>query len=180
MFEPAAFFREVPFERGIGLPLLYYLAISIVSSLFSLAWVSLFPAPAIEIYEGWLGDLLTNDLLVFFLTPFLAALTLAISGPLIHLFVRMMARKSRGIASTLRVLCYANGPSVFGFIPWVGLPAALVWSVVMTTIGLREAHRMTTGAAFLTIFLTMIVFVMAAFAAAALIFLLSIMALPGI
>ena len=159
VLEPGAFFAGGPFDRGVVRPILYYLLISVVAAALSLAWGALLPtaqpgfvATLAEIMNVALPGAVetmgsAGRLADFFLTPFWAVLSLAITSLLLHLFVLLLIPGRRSLTATVRAVCYACGPSVFAIIPFVGGLAAWIWGAVLTVIGLREAHRTTTGRA---------------------------------
>ena len=45
------------------------------------------------------------------------------------------------------MLCYASTPSLLTAVPVVGGAAGAVWVLVLSVVGLREAHRMSPAAA---------------------------------
>ena len=160
VLEPGAFFAGGPFDRAAVRPILYYLLISVLAALLSLTWGALLPTAQpgfvetlAEIMNVALPDAAdavgpAGRLADFFLTPFLAVLSLVITSLLLHLFVLLLVPGRRSLTATVRTVCYACGPGVFAIIPFVGGLVAWIWGAVLTVIGLREAHRTTTGRAF--------------------------------
>jgi len=157
VFEPGAFFAGGPFERAAVRPVLYYLLISVLAAALSLTWGALLPTaqPGLvgmlaEIMNVGLPDAAgsAGRLADFFLTPFWAVLYLIIASLLLHVFVLLLVPGRRSLTATVRTICYASGPGVFAIIPFIGGWVAGIWGVVLTVIGLREAHRTTTGRAF--------------------------------
>jgi hypothetical protein len=47
----------------------------------------------------------------------------------------------------VRTVAYASGPQLFSVVPICGVLLILVWGMVVTIIGLREAHGIQTGKA---------------------------------
>lgn len=160
VLEPAAFFAGGPFDRAAVRPILYYLLISVLAAALSLTWGALLPTAQpgfvetlAEVMNIALPDAAdavgsAGRLADFFLTPFLAVLSLVITSLLLHLFVLLLVPGRRSLTATVRTVCYACGPAVFAIIPFVGGLVAWIWGAVLTVIGLREAHRTTTGRAF--------------------------------
>ncbi len=141
LFEPAAFFRGLPYGAPLARPVLYYLIVSVTSAFFVLLWQSvsdsLFPSMA-------LGSSEVGPLVQFFFEPFGALILLGVGTLVLHALALVLAAEPRGIGATLRVFCYAWGPSVFTIVPILGPIVGFVWSVVLLVVGVREAHR-TTG-----------------------------------
>ena len=160
VFEPGAFFTNGPFDRAAVRPILYYLLMAVLGALLSLTWGTVLPTtqPGLmetlaEIMNAPLPDApgatgATTRLADFFLTPFWAVLYLIVTTLLLHVFVLVLAPQRRSLTATVRTICYAAGPGLFAIVPLVGGLVAGVWGVVLTVIGLREAHRTTTGRAF--------------------------------
>ena len=160
VFEPGAFFTNGPFDRAAVRPILYYLLMAVFGAALSLTWGTVLPATQPGLVET-LADLMNaplpdaagasgaaSRLADFFLTPFLAVLYLIVASLLLHVFVLVLAPRRRSLTATVRTICYASGPGLFAIVPFVGGLVAGVWGVVLTVIGLREAHRTTTGRAF--------------------------------
>ncbi|MCY3599334.1 MAG: YIP1 family protein [Gemmatimonadetes bacterium] len=160
VFEPGAFFADGPFDRAAVRPVLYYLLVSVLAAALSLTWGALLPTTQPGLVEtlaeimnvalpdgsdtaGYIGRLAD-----FFLAPFWAVLYLIIASLVLHVFVLMLVPGRRSLTATVRTICYACGPGVFAVVPFIGGWVAGIWGVVLTVIGLREAHRTTTGRAF--------------------------------
>ncbi|MXW55583.1 MAG: hypothetical protein F4Z33_08920 [Gemmatimonadales bacterium] len=160
VFEPGAFFADGPFERAAVRPVLYYLVISVLAAALSLTWGALLPATQSGFVET-LAEIMNvavpdgtdttgsvSRLADFFLAPFWAVLYLIIASLVLHVFVLLLVPGRRGLTATVRTICYACGPGVFAIVPFIGGWVAGIWGIVLTVIGLREAHRTTTGRAF--------------------------------
>lgn len=157
LFEPTRFFRQVSWEGGFGRPLLYYLVAVVVAALFNSVWQALwlgaFGRRVIGLLWGmagmhgwrWSGN---GVLLRFFLSPFYGLVGLGIAAAVFHVFVLILVRDRRGLGATARVVCYSMGPAVLSVVPVLGpLAAYLVWIPILQVVGLREAHRTSTGRA---------------------------------
>lgn len=170
---PTRFFERVDWEAPFARPLLYFLIVAILGGFVALFWFVWGPWGGAQAF----GLTLELQLLSFFLTPFVVLAGLALVTLAQHLFVLMLAPRRRGLAATGRVLCYANGIGLLcGVMPPVltptgmmtGMPGALylvsyvallvavqVWYVIVVTLGMREAHRVSTGRAAAIVLLPM-------------------------
>lgn len=154
-FRPTAFFRGVPWDEAAARPLLYYLLISIAAGLFGLWWTAAFAtigdptaAPSDPILDSLFGmSPAGRALFGFFMTPFAAIVALVLWAGLLHLLTLVFARDRRGFRTTVRAVCYGAGPALFTAIPWIGGFVGLVWSLVLTAMGIREGHRTSGGTA---------------------------------
>jgi hypothetical protein len=159
LFEPARFFRSVSWEGPFARPLLYFLIVFVAAALFGAVWQGLVFRPwarhVIEVWGGVEWPMLGRQgpasvLFDFFLSPFAGLFVLGVSTLIFHLFVLLVVPTRRGIGQTARVVCYSWGPAVLAIVPVLGpLAAYLVWIPVLQVLGLREAHRTTTGRAIL-------------------------------
>jgi hypothetical protein len=165
MLEPTLFFRGVTHKEQVASAVLYFVIIIIGTALFDLCWKLLLPVPeASSVVRGmftWRGiELLPQTdqppafaVLNFFLAPFAATFGLLLWSGLLHLPLRVFHKERQSLKTTLRIVSYAAGPSVLAVIPIVGSIVGGVWSLVLTVIGIREAHRMSTRKALLCVLL---------------------------
>lgn len=147
---PSGFFRRVPHGEPLVRPVLYYLLISVAAAFFALLWNAVSGAARLP-GAGAGGRGGEVEILLFFLSPFLALLALGVNTAVTHLMVAILAPERRGPGATARVLSYAASPGVFTAIPLLGPPVAMVWGLVLQVVGLREAHRTTTFRAALVV-----------------------------
>lgn len=144
LLAPASFFPRLDHRAPLLRPVLYFLLVSVASAFLSLLRDATVGAPLLPGGAGASGE---ARLLGFFLTPFVSLVWLAMASLVYHFFVYLLASERRGLRATARVLCYGAGPGVLSAVPVVGPPVALVWVVVLQTLGIREAHRTGTGRA---------------------------------
>jgi hypothetical protein len=70
---------------------------------------------------------------------------LALAG-VVHLCAMIFGAAKNGYGATVRALCYAQGPALFGVIPCVGL-LAWIYSVVLSIFGISSLQETSTGKA---------------------------------
>jgi hypothetical protein len=149
LLSPRRFFDELAPDGPLWPPVLYFLICYLATTLISLvATAALFAVPAVFVAAAN-----PSELLFYFLVFVLLSLAFFVlvgvlffaSVPLQHAFVILIAgRDHRGLRATLRLSCYAVGaPVVLGWIPIVGLLAALYCFYLYTT-ALRRVHRIST------------------------------------
>lgn len=157
---PTDLFRRVPWDAAAARPILYFLIIAIVTAFFTLWWEAVLGRSDVWPLLAELGIAPAvggaASVLRFFFAPFAALVWLVVSSLLFHAFVLMLSPERRGFRATLRVACYAAGPGVLAIVPFVGPLVGGVWSLVLIGIGLREAHRMTGGAAAVAVILAVL------------------------
>lgn len=143
-FDPSAFFRRVPRDRGTGPALLYYLIIGVLVAGVGLFWesLSLFTGQVEDsALAAEMGFEAISPLTGFLLTPAILVVVLYMSAGITHVVLAVLGGARHGFGTTLRVFCYAYSPGLFGIVPILGGIVGSVWMVVLLIIGLREAHQ---------------------------------------
>lgn len=64
-----------------------------------------------------------------------------------HLGLMLVGGAKNGFNATFRAIAYAQGPILFGVVPFCGAYAATFWVLVLVVIGLAKVHRITYGRA---------------------------------
>ena len=67
-------------------------------------------------------------------------------GGIVHLSAMLFGAARHGYGATVRALCYAQGPNLFGIIPCVGF-LAWIYSVVLDIFGMSSLQETSTGKA---------------------------------
>lgn len=144
LFEPTAFFRRIDHDGALSRPVLYFLLVSVLGAFFHLLWQAYLYAPLTGDAGMYGGGFYVVQ---FFATPFAVLFFLGVQTLILHLFVLMLAPEHRSMGSTARVICYASGPAVLAAVPLLGSLVAGIWGLVLQVVGIREAHRTSTGRA---------------------------------
>ena len=99
----------------------------------------------------WLFPLLFGGMAL--LSPLLAAFNILFYAALDHLALVLLGGGGRGFETTLRAVCYAQGPLALGVVPVIGLQIGQIWSLVLRVIALKELHAITLGKAIAAVIL---------------------------
>lgn len=169
---PAAFFQTMPVSGGMAKPLIFHLLLAEFMVLCQYLW-SLTSLGALSQYTGSqeLMDLGLDmagagPILILVFYPLLLILRLMIMTGVIHLLLRAIFRFTGGPGSgaeaTFRVLCYSAAPLILGVVPFFGPLLGGVWSIGLTVIGLKEAHRTRGSAAMFAVLLPILLLLAAA------------------
>jgi hypothetical protein len=94
-----------------------------------------------------------SGVIEFLLSPLLLMVTLFVVVGICHLCLLMTGGARLGFQTSVRVFAYAYSPALFGVIPFLGNLVAFFWMIVLAVVGLREAHRTTTGKATVAVLL---------------------------
>ena len=160
MFNPVQFFLKMPREGGLGGPLLYGFIMGEIGFLFSLMWegMSIFVPPFFE--RNGFGDMVgevAGVTFFFFASPAIVLAVLFIFSALLHVCLLIVGGAQRPFETTFRVICYASSTDLLEIVPCCGWFVGLVWNLVLTIIGVRETHEISTGRAALAVLLPAIV-----------------------
>lgn len=142
--DPGAFFRRMPRPQGAGPAVLYYLIIGILVAGVGLFWdlTGVFTGAAgDEALAAELGIGTVDPLVGFLLSPLVLLIGLLLTAGVTHIVLLMFGGARNGFATTLRVFCFAYSPMIFGVVPVLGTLVGMIWMVVVSIIGLREAHQ---------------------------------------
>lgn len=145
---PAAFFRALPEEHGIGAALMYYLPLGILVAGIGLFWSQLLgPADASQIallQRLGLAGAPIDPVVDFLLSPAYLLVTLFLFAGLSHFALIVLGARRRTFRATAQVYAYAYSPALLSAVPYLGTLAGGIWALVIAIIGLREVHR-TSG-----------------------------------
>jgi hypothetical protein len=75
------------------------------------------------------------------LTPLIVLVALYLNAAVTHLAAALLGRAKRGFAATFAACAYACAPLLLLAIPGCGSPVGVVWTVVLTGVGLQQTHR---------------------------------------
>lgn len=158
---PYEFFDRLDPEVPFGRPLIFFLVFWIVGS--GVGTLSTEAA-----LGGWYDELYAAEglaapgaawlLFMFFLSPFLGLIALALHVGLTHLGVRLFVRDARPIGVTGRALCYAVAPQVVAIVPFLGWLVAPLWSLFLAVVAVQRVHQASTGRAVASVIVPPFVF----------------------
>ena len=143
LVQPVAAFqglKEKPIVAALGFFAVILLIFSVLSSIVDLNFTN----PV-----GLVIGIIVGYIFLFVIT--------FIGAAILHLFVYLVGGRA-GIEQTIKAVLYAFTPyGLIGWIPFVGL-LGMLWSFVLTILGIRELHDLSTGKAALAVILPFIIF----------------------
>jgi hypothetical protein len=150
---PSDFFRSMPVTGGIGGPLLYgviagYVGI-LASALYSFILQSTIGSswsfgrnseldrimPMLSSGMGLVGQVLFG--------PIFAAVWIFVVSAVVHLCLLLLGGGPSGFEGTFRVAAYASAAMVIRIVPVCGELVAIIYYVILSIIGMSEAHRIS-------------------------------------
>jgi len=164
LFNPAEFFKNMPVTGGLTDPLLFALITGMLSLMAFYFWkillLNTMQAFIPSGMKGAAGQYMFHGMgaaVLAFIMPLLIVMGLFISAGLLHLFLMMVNGARAGFEATFRVVAYGYSANLCMMIPFCGGLIAGIWTLVLTIIGLKEAHGTTGGKAVFAVFLPVIV-----------------------
>ena len=85
------------------------------------------------------------------LTPLFSFVFLYLNAGVTHAIALLLGQSKKGFAATFAASAYASAPLVLLAVPACGSPIAVIWLVVLTGIGMKETHRISSGGAAATV-----------------------------
>lgn len=150
---PAQFFRSMPVIGGMAKPLIFHLLLAEFMVFWQFAW-GLAGMGSMSQYSGnaELMDMSVNlagagSFMVLVVYPLLLVMRLMVMTGVIHLLLKTLRAGKGGPEATFRVLCYSAAPLIVGVVPFLGPIVGGLWSLALTVIGLKEAHRTSYSSA---------------------------------
>jgi hypothetical protein len=89
-------------------------------------------------------------------TPLIALIVLFVWTAIVHFVLTLLGGATRGFATTLRVMCYAQTTQLAVVIPGLGGFIAFVWRLILEVLGLSQAHKTETWKAALAVLLPLL------------------------
>jgi hypothetical protein len=143
---PTAFFRAMP-RTAYASAITYCLIAGMLAAGMRLFWSNIFALfgyePLSQVLLG--GSFDAVDRLIGFLFEPLLLLGVLFGGALIvHASLLLVGAARAPFVTTTRTFAFSFGPQLFEAVPFIGSSAALAGTLILLTIGLREAHQTST------------------------------------
>ena len=178
--DPTTAYRRMSLTADIFRPLIYGVLVAWVGNLAAFLFGLMFQVSIFGFLSqmGGMEEVIPFaflgmgfGLFVLIIAPVFIVMGIFVYALIVHLFLMMVGGDQKGFGATFRVLCYSNTSQLARFVPLAGGMIAWVWSLILSIIGLTEAHRTTTGKAAAAVLLPivaccvcMVIFVMMAIA----------------
>jgi hypothetical protein len=156
LFSPGRFFKKISSGDGYWAPLIYGLIAGIIGNGCAIFWFWLF-----------MGQLIPMDRIPFHYSlsvlqiivplPFQQAIAIFIGSAIVHLCLMIVGGNNNGYKTTFRAIAYSYSGYLFGIIPFIGLMIGGIYTFILTIIGVKEGHEISTGKAILAVLLPAIV-----------------------
>jgi hypothetical protein len=156
LFSPSRFFKKISSGEGYWSPLIYGLIIGIIGNGCAILWFWLFIAQLIPM-DRLPFHYSLSILQIIVPLPFQQAIAIFIGSAIIHLCLMIVGGNNHGYKTTFRAIAYSYSGYLFGIIPFIGLLIGNIYVFILTIIGVKEGHEISTGKAVLAVLLPIIV-----------------------
>lgn len=154
LFSPSQFFKNMPVTGGLTDPLLYSLIVGMAGSLVSFLWDMALRGTYQQMLPAEMRGAAGYDLFagvgiaaMAVLLPLFLIAVLFIEAGVYHLLMLLVRGGKAGFEGTFRAVAYGNSGSMFLMVPFCGTILGIVWSIIITIIGIKEAHETSGGKA---------------------------------
>jgi hypothetical protein len=157
LFSPTKFFKKVAAGKGYWSPFIFAMISGIIGFGVVLLWQWLFFSrmvpPRIHSmipYSLFLGVVVIS-------IPFVIAFSILIGSAVTHLCLMIVGGNRKGFEATFRAISYSYSAQLFYVVPFIGNFVGGIYIFILTIIGMREGHHISTGRAALAVLLPLIV-----------------------
>jgi hypothetical protein len=156
LFNPSESFWKVA-DEDIRHALLYFFLLSLIYALLAtLMTVGVFEHPFLALFGLGFGlDLIILKFIGVIVFSWLYALIYSL---LLHFWIYLLSGR-KGIYPTLRSVLYSlTALMLIGWIPDIGIPIGILWSVVVGIIGIQELQQTSRSRAAVAVILAILTF----------------------
>jgi hypothetical protein len=159
LFSSTRFFQKVGFGEGYVSALIYGLICGIIGSGGALVWQwylfsQWFP---VKQFSDVTSSIYMTLLIIFI--PLTIIFSLFFGSIVTHVCLMIVGGSKKGFQTTFRAISYAFSGNLFAIIPFIGSTIGWIYFLILTIIGLRQSHAISTGRAVLAVFLPLIVLI---------------------
>ena len=156
LFSPSRFFKKISFGEGYWSPLIYGLIAGIIGNGCAIFWIWFFIAQMIPM-DSIPFQYSLSILQIIVPLPFQQALAIFVGSAIVHLCLMIVKGNNNGYKTTFRAISYSYSGYLFGIIPFIGIFIGNIYVFILTIIGVKEGHGISTGKAVLAVLLPAIV-----------------------
>jgi hypothetical protein len=156
LFSPTRFFKKVATGEGYWAPLIYGMISGIIGFGGGILWQWFFFSEWFPI-QKFSGLSYNLYVIITIALPIMVAFSLLIESGVTHLCLMIVGGNKKGFQATFRVVSYSFCGYLFGILPFIGSPIGGIYTLILTILGVREGHSISTGKAALAVLLPIIV-----------------------
>ncbi len=158
---PGEAFGRARVSGDLGRPLLYAVIFGWIGIIASQIYNIVFRGAMWNVLPGFAGReemfLSTGvSIATMVLAPILVLIGVFIAALIFHLFLLLVGGAGGGLATTVKVVCYASTVQITQVVPFCGGIVGGLWALVLYIIGFAAAHRTSHGKAALAVLLPLV------------------------
>lgn len=147
---PVSFFRGIARRGDFVNPSIFALICAMIATVISEFLGILYAT--VGIGDSGVGGAIGAFVASMFFTPIIFLIALFVGAGILHLMVVLIVKPANsGFEATFRVVSYTNVTGLVSWVPVLGPIVALVASIILSIVGVREVHETTTGKAALVV-----------------------------
>lgn len=139
---PRQFFHRMPTRVGLVPPLMFAIVVGVIAAFFDWMW-ALAGSSLEMLFADDLEDVIEGPVAMFihFVTsPVSITVTVFFEAAILHLCLMLFGGNKLGFEATFRVAAYGQAAAILALIPFCGTPLGILWSLLVTIIGLYSIH----------------------------------------
>lgn len=143
LLAPRVFFHRMPTRIGLVQPLYFALVLGVIASFFAWMWSLTGSSLQMFMTEN-MGELFKGpfySFLAFLFSPLIVAGGVFLKAAMLHVVLMLVGGNRLGFEATFRVAAYGEAAGILALVPACGTVIGLVWSLVVTVIGLYSIHE---------------------------------------
>jgi hypothetical protein len=153
LMQPAAFFRSMRREGGVGPPLIYAVIGAVIGSVLSFLTQLMMPFGPLAMADGGGGFLFA-----VVMVPIVSVIAVLVFSGILQVLLTLIASTRQPFETSLRVVAYAMGSTwPLNVVPLVGGIVFAVWLLVVLILGTAEAHEVSQGHAAVAVLLPSVI-----------------------
>jgi hypothetical protein len=156
LFTPGRYFKRTASEEGTWPSLLYGIICGTVSAFGAFFWQWLLFTQLTSFGRSRALPYTLTIVAFTIAIPFLVLAGLVLGTLVTHLCLMIVGGNKKGLQTTMRVVSYSFAGHLFGVIPIIGNTIGGVYALILTILGVKEAHEISMGKAVLAVLLPLI------------------------
>lgn len=165
LLEPTATFSRMKLRGGFGVPLVFFLLLSIVGSIATEFYKFAFRHFGTSFLQGEQAHALmaqmgttSESLGALIIMPIIFVIGAFLGAGVLHICLMLVGGANRPFEATFRVMAYTGGAvALLNLVPGCGMLIGMVWGFIVEIIGLSEVQKISKGRAALAVLLPLIV-----------------------
>ena len=143
LLAPGTFFHRMPSQVGLAQPLLFAVLLGLVATFFH--WMYTLAGSSLQVFvQDDISQVMKAPIFSFFnflFSPITVSIGVFFQAGLTHLMLMILGGNRLGFEATFRVAAYSEATAVLLMVPGCGAFLAVVWSLVVTVVGLYSIHE---------------------------------------